>query len=203
MPESVCPPRRMRFSFESRCRIVALIVAGESPQAAAAACGASRATRYRRERPGELLHVDTKQLGRFFAVGKRILQDGLPRSRRAGWQHLHVAIDDHTRLAYTELLPSARKEDCTAFLTRAVAWYAEQAITIERVLSDNAKAYHSNLWRDTCSQLAIERRYTRPYSPWTNGKAEALIKTLLRESAYRFAYPTSTHRARALPSFTR
>src|SRR5205823_8261517 len=74
--------------------------------------------RYERERPGELLHVDTKQLGRFFAVGKRILQDGLPRSRRAGWQHLHVAIDDHTRLAYTELLPSARKEDCTAFLTR-------------------------------------------------------------------------------------
>jgi len=287
MPESVCPPRRMRFSFESRCRIVALIVAGESPQAAAAACGASRATgyrlwrrfqqggwpalhdrpstprrqplrlsteaeaeilrwrehlqagpvviaaavgrpastvgkvlrrlgrsrlprpqrdprvRYERERPGELLHVDTKQLGRFFAVGKRILQDGLPRSRRAGWQHLHVAIDDHTRLAYTELLPSARKEDCTAFLTRAVAWYAEQKITIERVLSDNAKAYHSNLWRDTCSQLAIERRYTRPYSPWTNGKAEALIKTLLREWAYRFAYPTSTHRARALPSFTR
>ena len=159
--------------------------------------------RYERDRPGELLHVDTKKLGRFHQVGKRILQDGVQRSPHAGWQHLHVAIDDHTRLAYTELLPSERKEDCAAFLTRAVAWYAEQGITIERVLSDNAKAYHSGLWRDTCSELEIARRYTRPYSPWTNGKAEALIKTLLREWAYRFAYPTSSHRARALPGYIR
>jgi len=277
----------MRFSFESRCRIVALIVAGESPPHAAAACGASRATgyrlwcryleggwqalrdrrstprrqplrlsveaeaeilhwrehlragplviaaavdrpastvgkvlrragcsrlprpqrdprvRYERDRPGELLHVDTKKLGRFFQVGKRILQDGIQRSPRAGWQHLHVAIDDHSRLAYTELLRSERKEDCAAFLIRAVAWYAEQGITVERVLSDNAKAYHSHLWRDTCTKLGIERRYTRPHSPWTNGKAEALIKTLLREWAYRFAYPSSAHRSRALPGFLR
>jgi len=267
--------------------MVALIVAGESPQAAAAACGASRATgyrlwcryleggwqglrdrpstprrqplrlsaeaeaeilrwrehlragplviaaavgrpastvgkvlrragcsrlprpqrdprvRYERDRPGELLHVDTKKLGRFFHVGKRILQDGVQRSPRAGWQHLHVAIDDHTRLAYTELLRSERKQDCAAFLTRAVAWYAEHGITVERVLSDNAKAYHSHLWRDTCVELGVARRYTRPYSPWTNGKAEALIKTLLREWAYRFAYPSSHHRSKALPGFLR
>jgi len=277
----------MRFSFESRCRIVALIVAGESPPHAAGSCGASRATgyrlwcryleggwqalrdrrstprrqplrlsveaeaeilhwrehlragplviaaavdrpastvgkvlrragcsrlprpqrdprvRYERDRPGELLHVDTKKLGRFFQVGKRILQDNIQRSPRAGWQHLHVAIDDHSRLAYTELLRSERKEDCAAFLIRAVAWYAEQGITVERVLSDNAKAYHSHLWRDTCTKLGIERRYTRPHSPWTNGKAEALIKTLLREWAYRFAYPSSAHRSRALPGFLR
>jgi transposase InsO family protein len=277
----------MRFSFESRCRIVQLILAGESPPAAAAACGASRATgyrlwqrygeggwaalndrpsiprhqprrlppeaeqeilawrehlragpaviaailerpistvgkvlrragcsrlerpqrdpkvRYERDRPGELLHVDTKKLGRVFQVGKRILQDGVQRSPRAGWQHLHVAIDDHTRLAYSELLASERKEDCAAFLTRAVAWYAEQGITVERVLTDNAKAYHSHHWADTCSELEIGRRYTRPYSPWTNGKAEALIKTLLREWAYRFAYPTSAHRSRALPGYLR
>ncbi len=159
--------------------------------------------RYERERPGELLHVDTKKLGRFHQVGKRILQDGVQRSPRAGWQHLHVAIDDHTRLAYTELLPSERKEDCAAFLERAVAWYAERGITIERVLCDNAKAYHSHLWTTTCARLEIGRRYTRPYSPWTNGKAEALIKTLLREWAYRFAYPSSIHRARALPGYTR
>ncbi len=157
--------------------------------------------RYERDRPGELLHVDTKKLGRFFHVGKRILQDGVQRSPRAGWQHLHVAIDDHTRLAYTELLRSERKEDCAAFLTRAVAWYAEHGITVERVLSDNAKAYHSHLWRDTCVTLGVARRYTRPYSPWTNGKAEALIKTLLREWAYRFAYPSSHHKA--LPGFLR
>src|SRR6266540_3543492 len=218
MHDRVCPPRRMRFSFESRCRLVSLIVEGMSPQAAAAACGASRATgyrlwrrfreggwaalsdrpcipvrqprarrdprvRYERERPGELLHVDTKKLGRFWAIGKRISQDGVNRSRRAGWQHLHVAIDDHSRLAYCELLPSERKEDCAAFLRRAVARYAEQGIVVQRLLSDNAKAYHSYLWRDTCLELDVGRRYTRPYSPWTNGKAEALIKTLLREWA--------------------
>ena len=277
----------MRFSYESRCRLVSLVVEGKSPQAAAAACGASRATgyrlwrryreggfaalrdrpstpvrqprrlaveaereilhwrqelragpaviaviverpastvgkvlrragcsrleharrdprvRYERERPGELLHVDTKKLGRFFQIGKRIRGDGVNRSRRAGWQHLHVAIDDHTRLAYCEILVSERKEECTAFLRRACAWYREHGIMIERVLSDNAKAYHSHLWRDTCAELQIERRYTRPYSPWTNGKAEALIKTLLREWAYRFAYPTSAHRAKALPGYLR
>jgi transposase InsO family protein len=287
MRDRVCPPRRMRFSFESRCRLVSLIVAGMSPQAAAAACGASRATgyrwwrryreggwaaladrpstpirqprrlpeavergilacraelgagpaviativerpastvgkvlrragcsrlpragrerpvRYERERPGELLHVDTKKLGRFWQVGKRIHRDAAQRSRRAGWQHLHIAIDDHTRLAYAEVLPSERRGDCAAFLRRAVAWYAEQGITIERVLSDNAKAYHSHLWRDSCLELEIARRYTRPYSPWTNGKAEALIKTLLREWAHRFAYPTSSHRTRALSGYLR
>ena len=287
MHDRVCPPGRMRFSYESRCRIVQLIVAGESPQAAAAACGASRATgyrlwqrfreggfaaltdrpstprrqprrlpleaeqeilhwrcqlgagpaviativdrpcstvgkvlkragcsrlprpqrdrrvRYERERPGELLHVDTKKLGRFWEVGKRIRQDGINRSRRAGWQHLHVAIDDHSRLAYCEILHSQRKDECTAFLRRACAWYREQGIVVERVLSDNAKAYHSHRWRDTCAELRIERRYTRPYSPWTNGKAEALIKTLLREWAYRFAYPTSAHRSRALSGYLR
>ncbi len=277
----------MRFSFESRCRLVSLIMEGQSPQAAAAACGAGRATgyrlwrryreggwaaladrpstphrqprrlsasaeaeilrarreleagpmviaavlerpastvhkvlrrfgcsrlprpardrrvRYERERPGELLHVDTKKLGRFWTVGKRILHDGVRRNRNAGWQYLHVAIDDHTRLAYCELLASDRKEDCAAFLRRAVIWYQEQGVVIERVLSDNAKAYHSHAWRDTCDSLAIARRYTRPYSPWTNGKAEALIKTLLREWAYRFAYPTSEHRGRALSGFVR
>jgi transposase InsO family protein len=278
----------MRFSFESRCRIVQLVLAGLSPVDAAAACGASRATGYRLwrryldggwpaladrpstpkcqprrlaaaveqeilawreqtgygplrlsailERPastigkvlrrlgrsrlprpgrdprvryerastGELLHVDTKKLGRFWRVGKRILARGtLPESKGAGWQWLHVAIDDHSRLAYAELLSSEDRFACSAFLARATTWYHEQGITIERVLTDNAKAYHSQRWRDTCAELAIARRYTRAYSPWTNGKAEALIKTLLREWAYRFVYPSSEHRARALTSFLR
>jgi transposase InsO family protein len=288
MPNAIQPPRRMRFSFESRCRIVELILAGASPQAAAAACGASRASgyrlwrrygeggwaalvdrpstpkrqprrlppeaeaeivvwrerlgagplvlsavlerpastigkvlrrlgrsrlprpqrdravRYERERPGELVHVDTKKLGRFWTVGKRILaRSDTPESRGAGWQWLHVAIDDHSRLAYAELLASDDRFACSAFLTRAAAWYREQGIVVERVLTDNAKAYHAHRWRDTCAELAIERRYTRPYSPWTNGKAEALIKTLLREWAYRFTYPTSHHRSRALTGFIR
>ena len=159
--------------------------------------------RYEREHPGELLHVDVKKLGRFWEVGKRILKDGINRSRHAGWSYLHVAIDDHTRLAYAELLKDERGPSCAAFLRRAHAWYAERGITLERVLSDNAKAYHGRHWQATCAELGISRRYTRPYSPWTNGKAEALIKTMLREWAYRFAYPTSSHRARALSGYLR
>jgi transposase-like protein len=222
MVNATQPSRRMRFSFESRCRLVSFVLAGATPEAAAAACGASRATgyrlwrryqqggwaaltdrppvpirqprrlspeleqrilaareyakagplivagqlglpastvwkvlrrhgvsrlprpargpvvRYERQRPGELLHVDIKKLGRFWTLGKRVLgSDVGNRSRHAGWQYLHLAIDDHSRLAYAELLPSESPADCVAFLRRAVAWYAERGITVERVLSDN------------------------------------------------------------------
>jgi transposase InsO family protein len=113
-------------------------------------------------------------LGRFHVVGKRILRDGVQRSRRAGWQHVHIAIDDHSRLAYTEVLAGQDKQAGAAFLRRAVAWYAQQGITIERVVSDNAKAYHSQRWHQTCQQLGI-----------------------------RYAYPSSHHRTRALSGWTR
>jgi len=159
--------------------------------------------RYEREHPGELLHVDVKKLGRFWSVGKRVHGDRSVRSRGARWQYMHVAIDDHSRLAYAELLASEDRFACAAFLERAVAWYGEQGIVVERALTDNAKAYHSQRWRECCAELGVARRYTRPYAPWTNGKAEALIKTLLREWAYRFTYPTSEHRGRALPSYLR
>ena len=154
--------------------------------------------RYERARPGELLHVDIKRLGRFHTPGKRVLGDGVPRNRYAGWQYVHLAIDDHSRLAYAEVLPSESPQDCARFLTRATSWYADHGITVERVLSDNGNGYRSFAWRDTCIELGITRRYTRPRRPQTNGKAEALVKTLLREWAYRFTYPTSSHRARAL-----
>jgi transposase InsO family protein len=159
--------------------------------------------RYERSRPGELLHVDIKRLGRFWTVGKRIYRDDLQRNRHAGWQYLHLAIDDHSRLAYAELLRSESPCDCAAFLRRAIDWYAAAGITIERVLSDNGNGYRSFAWRDTCAALGIKRRYTRPRRPQTNGKAEELVKTLQREWAYRFAYPTSAHRARALPGYLR
>ena len=160
--------------------------------------------RYERERPGELLHVDTKRLGRFHTVGKRILADGVQRSPRAGWQHLHVAIDDHTRIAYCEVLAGQGAEHSCAFLARAVAWFwATHGIRIERVISDNGHAYRSHAWRDLCERLGIERRRTRPYTPRTNGKAEAFIGTALREWAYRYAYPTSIHRSRALSGWVR
>ncbi len=217
-------PRRL--SFEAEAEIVAVRQATQAgPVVIAAITGRPASTvgkvlrrwdcsrlprpvrdpvrRYERERPGELLHVDTKRLGRFHVVGKRILQDGVHRNRRAGWQHLHIAIDDHSRLAYTEVLAGQDRYACAAFLRRACAWYAEQGITIERVLSDNAKAYHSQLWRQTCLELGIQRRFTRPYTPRTNGKAEAFIKTMLREWAYRYAYPSSHHRTRALAGWTR
>ena len=150
------------------------------------------------------MHVDIKKHGRFWTLGKRVLGAEVGNlSRHAGWQYLHLAIDDHSRLAYAELLPSERKADGAASLRRAASWYAEHGITVERVLSDNGNGYRSFAWRDACSELAIERRYTRPPRPQTNAKAEALVKTLLREWAYRFAYPTSSHRARALPSYLR
>jgi transposase InsO family protein len=169
--------------------------------------GAARcARRYERERPGELLHVDTKQLGRFWEPGKRVLgaEAGRPqRNRRVGWQHLHVAVDDHSRLAYVELLPVRDAASCACFLERAVAWYHERGVVIERVMTDNAKAYHSRAWEEVTARLAIERRYTRIYRPRTNGKAERLIQTLLREWAYARSYPSSAARARALPGYLR
>ncbi len=164
------------------------------------------ARRYERERPGELLHIDTKRLGRFWEPGKRALgaEVGRPhRNRRLGWQHLHVAIDDHSRLAYAELLSGQDAESCIQFLERAATWYRDQGVTIERVLSDNAKAYHSRAWIEATQRLKIERRYTRIYRPRTNGKAERLIQTLLTEWAYARSYRSSTHRARALPGYLR
>ena len=172
------------------------------PAEAAARC----ARRYERERPGELLHVDMKKLGRFWEPGKRVLgeQAGRPhRNRRIGWQHLHVAIDDHSRLAYAELLAGQDADSCARFLERAAAWYRDQGVVVERVLSDNAKAYHSRTWTEATHRLEIERRYTRAYRPRTNGKAERFIQTLLREWAYARSYPSSSVRTRALTGYLR
>ena len=172
------------------------------PEAEAARC----ARRYERERPGELLHIDTKKLGRFWEPGKRVLGDqaGRPhRNRRIGWQHLHVAIDDHSRLAYAELLPGQDADSCVRFLERAAAWYQAQGVLVERVLTDNAKAYHSHAWIKAAHRLAIERRYTRIYRPRTNGKAERFIQTLLTEWAYARSYPSSSARARDLNGYLR
>jgi transposase InsO family protein len=168
--------------------------------------GARCARRYERERPGELLHIDTKKLGRFWEPGKRVLggEAGRPhKNRRVGWQHLHVAIDDHSRLAYAELLAGQDADSCARFLDRATRWYREQGVIVERVLTDNAKAYHSRAWLETSQRLKIKRRYTRIYRPRTNGKAERLIQTLLTEWAYARSYRSSSHRARALPGYLR
>ena len=161
--------------------------------------------RYERARPGELLHVDTKRLGRIAVVGHRITGDRAVRGPRGrtGYEYLHVAVDDASRLAYTELLPDERGVASAGFVQRAAAWLAAQGVRVERVMTDNAFAYRSHAYRDALVALGARHLRTRPYTPRTNGKAERFIQTCLREWAYAVAYPTSAHRALALPGFLR
>ncbi len=154
--------------------------------------------RYERQKPGELLHLDTKKLGRIDGVSHRITGQRFNRPRTIGWEHLHVAIDDASRLAYSEVLPSERKEDCTAFLQRALAWFRRHGITVERVMTDNGSAYRSRLFRQILADHGIAHKRTRPYTPRTNGKAERFIQTSLREWAYAQAYASSLERTAAV-----
>jgi transposase InsO family protein len=281
------PPGRLRHSYSARCRLVGVMLSGVDPQAAAVACGMSRATAYRllrryqeggwdglRDRPpiarhfphrlsaeaegqivelrrrtgwgprslsaalgwpastiwrvlkrhgcsrqqrmprpaanryeyaapGELVHLDIKQLGRFWHVGKRVLDDGVQRSRRAGWQYAHVAVDDHSRVAHVELRPSQRGQDCAAFAQAVILAYAKRGTPIQRILTDNGGGYCSGAFATLLRQNGIRHIRTRPYRPRTNGKAEAFIRILQREWAYAYIYPTSAHRAKALPGWTR
>ena len=280
-------PRRMRHSWEARCRLVRLMLDGVSPSEAAVVCGASRATAYRvlqryreggwealrdrapiaRSHParlsaaaerqivelrqatswgpkrlavvlgwpaatiwrvlrrhgisrrataprlpanryeyaaaGELVHVDIKQLGRFWQVGKRALDDGVRRNRRAGWQYLHLAVDDHSRYAVAQLRPTQTGKDAAAFLEHALERFAEHGIHVQRVMSDNGACYRSNDHRDVINRHGLRHLRTRPYTPRTNGKAEALVGILQREWAYAYIWHSSSHRARALPGYIR
>ncbi|MEM8760329.1 MAG: IS481 family transposase [Pseudomonadota bacterium] len=159
--------------------------------------------RYQRERPGELLHLDTKKLGRIEGVGHRITGDrrGQSNKRGTGWEFLHVAIDDASRLAYTEVLSSEKRPDCIAFLQRSLAFFARHGIDAERVMTDNGSAYRSHAFRDVLSEAGLKHLRTRPYTPRTNGKAERFIQTSLREWAYARAYRTSEERTRAMKPF--
>jgi transposase InsO family protein len=159
--------------------------------------------RYERERPGELIHIDTKKLGRISRIGHRITGDrtGQSGNRGIGWEHLHVAIDDASRLAYTELLPDERKQSAVAFLGRALAWFASHGVTVERVMSDNGSAYKSRMFADAIATNGLRHIRTRPYTPRTNGKAERFIQTSLREWAYAAPFHTSADRAAAMPTW--
>jgi len=157
--------------------------------------------RYGRENPGELIHIDIKKLGRFDRVGHRITGDrtGQSNTRGVGWEFVHVCIDDHSRVAFAQIMPTERKECAIAFLKAAVAYYQRLGVTIQRVMTDNGSCYISKAFRKACKRLGLKHIYTKPYTPKTNGKAERFIQTALREWAYAHAYPTSDHRADQLP----
>jgi transposase InsO family protein len=154
--------------------------------------------RYQRERPGELIHLDIKKLGKIDGVGHRITGNRRRQKRGLGWEFLHVCVDDASRLAYTEILPDERKESAVAFLERAVAWFTTLGITVERVMTDNGSAYRSHAFRQACQQARVTHKRTRPYTPRTNGKAERFIQTSIREWAYRTAFASSAERTAAM-----
>jgi transposase InsO family protein len=154
--------------------------------------------RYQRERPGELIHIDTKKLGRIDGVGHRITGDRRGPRRGIGWEHLHVAVDDASRLAYTELLPDEKKESACAFMARALDFFSAHGVRVERVMSDNGSAYRSHLFRRLLAEAGCKHLRTRPYTPRTNGKAERFIQTSLREWVYAAAYASSAERSRAM-----
>ena len=164
--------------------------------------------RYERKTPGELIHIDIKKLGRFEQVGHRITGDRTRQSSSrglrggktwgAGWEFVHVCIDDASRIAFSQILPDEKKESAVAFLKAAVAYYASLGVTVTGVMSDNGACYKSFAFRDACKALSLKHIRTKPYTPKTNGKAERFVQTSLREWAYAQPYPTSDHRAAEL-----
>jgi transposase InsO family protein len=160
--------------------------------------------RYERDKPGELVHVDIKKLGNIpDGGGHKVL--GRPAGRKtragAGYSYIHTAIDDHSRLAYSEILPDERKHTAAQFWTRAQAFFTTCGITVERVLTDNGACYKSTPWRDTLAAAGITHKRTRPYRPQTNGKVERLNRTLLEEWAYARPYRTENQRREAFPDW--
>lgn len=154
-----------------------------------------------RDDPGELVHLDIKKLGRIGQLGHRLHGDRRRRARGVGYAYPHVAIDDHSRLSDGEVLRDERGETTAGFLERAVAWYAEQGIAVERILTDNGGCYRSLVFAERALELGISQRFTQPYRPQTNGKAERFIRTLLTEWAYAHAYHHSRWRTAALARY--
>ena len=157
--------------------------------------------RYERATPGELLHLDVKKLGRITRISHRITGDHRDSVEGGGWEYVHVAIDDSSRVAYAQVLPDEEADSASAFLRAAVAYYAGLGLTIREILTDNGGCYRSRDFAHTCAALGLKHRFTRPYTPRTNGKAERFIQTALREWAYARAYHRSQQRIGELPRF--
>jgi transposase InsO family protein len=140
--------------------------------------------RYEREHPGEIIHIDIKKLGRFEQVGHRITGDRQSKSRRVGWEYLHLAIDDHSRVAYSEILPDEKRQSCLSFLFNALRFFRAHGVKVYRVMTDNGTSFRSRRYPKALRLLKIKHLRTKPYTPKTNGKAERFVQTSLREWAY-------------------
>src|SRR5215204_6162444 len=164
--------------------------------------------RYERQHPGELIHIDIKKLGRFHQVGHRITGDrrgqsnARSRGEGAGWEFVHVCIDDASRIAFTMIMPDEKAKSAIAFLKAAVAYYNSLGVTVAGVMTDNGSCYKAFAFDRACKRLKLKHIRTRPYTPKTNGKAERFVQTALREWAYARPYPTSNERAQQLQPWT-
>jgi transposase InsO family protein len=206
--DAVLALRRLRFTQAQIAQVLTLSTSRIQRVVAQGGLGKLSAleppvpdNRYERSRPGELVHVDIKKLGRFYQPGHRVTGDRSDRrlQRAKGWEFLHVAIDDRTRLAYAELLNDEKGITCAGFLQRAAAFFSRHGIRrIERVMSDNGAGYISADFREAIAVLGTRHIRTRPYTPRTNGKAERFIQTMLRLWAYVRPYNSSDERAAAL-----
>lgn len=154
--------------------------------------------RYEHEHPGELLHIDTKKLGRIVRMGHRVTGDPRNSVDGAGWEFLFVAIDDHARIGFTQMKPNERKGSAIAFLRRSVTYFSGLGVRIKRVLTDNGSAFRSKRFATACRKLGLRHGFTRPYRPQTNGKAERFIQSALREWAYGIPYHHSSERTAML-----
>jgi transposase InsO family protein len=159
------------------------------------------ANRYEWPHAGDLVHLDIKRLGRFARVGPRIHGDRTRRTSRIGWEYVHVAVDDATRLAYVEVLDEQGRESASAFVQRTLLALARRGITVHRVMTDNGSCYRARTFRASLAAAGIRQLFTKPYTPRTNGKAERFIRTLLAEWAYAQAYRSSAARALALSHY--
>jgi transposase InsO family protein len=158
--------------------------------------------RYEKQAPGEMIHIDIKKLGRIKGVGHRITgrQKGYNNKKAIGWEYLHLAVDDHSRLAYSQILPDEKKESCVRFLFNALRFFKSHGITVQRVMTDNGGGYRSHAYARAMRRLHISHKFTRPFTPRTNGKAERFVQTSLREWAYAQSYQSSGERqAQLLP----
>lgn len=159
--------------------------------------------RYERRHAGELLHLDIKKLARFWRPGHRVTGSRARQSDGAGWEFVHIAIDDFSRIAYAEILPDEKGPTCATFMQRAKRWFSRQGITVKALLTDNGTGYRSHSFRDACHSEGLRHHRTRPYTPKTNGKAERFIQSMLREWAYGRLYRSSTERAQDLVRWLR